>query len=326
MAVGNLLLGMGRKKIGDVVFYRSNGKQCARARNRNPKNPKTDKQKVQRSIAANIQRLYSTGYDIFNHSFQGQIVGRGNQSSFVSRNMKILRSLVVDDLNTQALASDARGRVGLPGFTVPVPFAGMQVSDGSLTQNAFILDDDGTVKKYTLVYDDEHSDTQTVADVCADLNLKAGDIFTFVAFCVKASEDYLAKVYELLTHYDELFPCEFRYVQLMVKESALTSTATMDEATIGDMFDVSGLGILATDTIGSNIDVRKVFGSNYAVGDILLAACIKSREDEGVRSTSFLSLLTTSKEYGIASNYIYDGWDTSRSLDGSDLILEGENF
>lgn len=327
MAIDNILLGMGRKKIGDVVFYRSLGKQCARARNRNPRNPMTDKQKVQRSIAANIQRLYSVGYDIFNHSFQGKVVGYGNQSAFVSENMKILRSLIVNDLNNSVSIADCRGRVGMMGYNVPVPFAGLMISSGSKTQSAFsLVVGAGSIYKWQLLYDSSSSETLTVADVCASLNLKADDIYTFVVFNVQASGDPLAKVTEAETHYDELFPCEFRYAQLMVKAAALTSAVTMDEAVVSDFFEVSGYGISGSTLISSGMAVADLAGGDPTNGDIFLSGCIASREDNPVRSTSFLLPASASQAYGIAGPYLYLAWDKTKSLQGDSLILEGQNF
>ena len=42
MAKGNMLMGYSRGSVGDVTFARIKGQQIARARNRNPKNPKTN--------------------------------------------------------------------------------------------------------------------------------------------------------------------------------------------------------------------------------------------------------------------------------------------
>ena len=327
MAVDNLLLGMGRKKIGDVVLYRSRGKQCARSRNRNPKNPMTDKQKLQRAIAANVQRLYSAGYDIFNHSFQGRVVGYGNQSAFVSENMKILRRLYVNDLNNAVSIADCQGRVGVRGFNVPVPFPGMMISSGSKAQSAFYLfDSAGHIFQWRLNYDTAQSATLTVADVCAALNLKADDIFTFVVFAVMTSQDPIAKLTEADTSYDALYACDFRYAQLMVKATALTSTVTMDVATIADIFEVSGYGISGTDLVSANIACIDIVGLSSASDAVLLSGCIASREDNPIRSTSFLLPASQTMAYGIAGPYLFDAWAKTRSLDGDDLILEGENF
>ena len=91
MAKGNLFQGMGRGKVGDVVFSRLNGQQIARVRNRNPKNPRTNAQLYQRAIMATVMQAYSAGIAIFDHSFQGKEVGAQNQRRFMALNAKLLR-------------------------------------------------------------------------------------------------------------------------------------------------------------------------------------------------------------------------------------------
>lgn len=71
MSKGNPFLGMARGKVGDVVMYRLNGEQVMRTRNRHPRNPNTNAQIIQRAVMADVQRVYSLGYQLFNHAFQG---------------------------------------------------------------------------------------------------------------------------------------------------------------------------------------------------------------------------------------------------------------
>ena len=74
MAKGNLFQGMGRGKVGDVVFSRLNGEQISRVRNRHPKNPRSNSQLFQRAIMATVMQAYSAGKAIFDHSFEGYAV------------------------------------------------------------------------------------------------------------------------------------------------------------------------------------------------------------------------------------------------------------
>lgn len=71
MAKGNMFLGMARGKVGDVVFYRADGQQLSRVRNRNPRNPRTNAQLFQRAIMATVVQAYAAGKELFDHSFQG---------------------------------------------------------------------------------------------------------------------------------------------------------------------------------------------------------------------------------------------------------------
>lgn len=318
---------MARGKVGDVVLSRLDGQQVSRVRNRNPKNPKTLKQCVQRAIAANIQRLYSLGYDILDHSFEGKEVGRGNQRAFAKKNMSILRNLVVADLNAGTAPADCVGRVGLPGISVGVPFPGMQVSSGKLTQRAFSLSTTGVVGVFMPATPDAGFGDMTIPQWLATVGAKADDIFTFVVFRVPtATGSVMARITSVpLSDYADLYNTIFAYAQLKVKASAETSATTMANATIADVFDIVGAGIDGTDSLDEGISVISVTQASEE-GDACLCACIMSRENEGVRSTEFLEKVGPSA-YGIASYYIADGWQEGGAvIDGADLILEGENF
>lgn len=102
MAKGNMLLGMARKKLGDVVFYRANGEQIARARNRAPKNPKSAKQSVQRMILASASKLRQIMEPIVNHSWQNVAVGAASTRHFQSLAMKHLRAAAAAELNGES--------------------------------------------------------------------------------------------------------------------------------------------------------------------------------------------------------------------------------
>lgn len=92
MSKGNLFLGFGRGKVGDVVFFRQYGEQITRARNRAPKNPQTALQLLQRVILKTVSSAYSLFQPLANHSFQGEQEGTANQSMFTRRNVEILRN------------------------------------------------------------------------------------------------------------------------------------------------------------------------------------------------------------------------------------------
>lgn len=103
MAKGNLFLGQARGSIGDVVFWRGNGEQLSRTRNRRPSNPRTDSQLTTRIILKTCSTAYSKlMFDYANQTFQGAKIGAENQRKFMSANTKILRDYIkqgADDLN-----------------------------------------------------------------------------------------------------------------------------------------------------------------------------------------------------------------------------------
>lgn len=103
MAKGNLFLGQARGSIGDVVFWRGNGEQLSRTRNRRPSNPRTDSQLTTRIILKTCSTAYSKlMFDYANQTFQGAKIGAENQRKFMSANTKIIRDYIkqgADDLN-----------------------------------------------------------------------------------------------------------------------------------------------------------------------------------------------------------------------------------
>ena len=94
MAKGNLLLGMGRGKLGDVVLSRAYGQQISRARARVIKNPRTKGQQVQRIILATVTKAYSQMKPIVNHSWQGVPYGAASMNKFNQLNMDFLRNQI----------------------------------------------------------------------------------------------------------------------------------------------------------------------------------------------------------------------------------------
>lgn len=103
MAKGNIILGQMRGSIGDIVFYRGNGEQLSRSRNRRPANPRTDSQLITRIILKTCSTAYSKlMYDYANQTFQGAKIGAENQRKFMSANTKIIRDYIklgYDDMN-----------------------------------------------------------------------------------------------------------------------------------------------------------------------------------------------------------------------------------
>lgn len=92
MAKGNLLLGMGRGKLGDIVLSRAYGQQISRARAKVVKNPRTKGQQVQRIILATVTKAYSQMKSIINHSWQGVSYGAASMNKFNQLNMDFLRN------------------------------------------------------------------------------------------------------------------------------------------------------------------------------------------------------------------------------------------
>lgn len=91
MSKGNVLLGMSRGKLGDLVLTRGAGEQIARARNRHPKNPQTTKQMAQRAALATLVEFFVRGRkNLFKFAFESKKPGESDYNAFVRANMGIV--------------------------------------------------------------------------------------------------------------------------------------------------------------------------------------------------------------------------------------------
>lgn len=158
MAKGNMLLGYSRGKVGDLVFKRQNGQQVVTPRNRNPKNPRTDRQLITRLAFSTAVKTAKQLEGIINHSFQGTSYGTKSIQKFVA--------LAAKQFSTAALAAYDGENQGLAPL---LPFSaqgliqaadGLQVAAGDLSAGKF------EAKKYSK--DNEHG-ARVILSPLADL-------------------------------------------------------------------------------------------------------------------------------------------------------------
>lgn len=323
-----MLLGFARGKVGDIVFYRQNGEQVSRGRNRHPHNPNTLRQQVQRAVSASIQRLYSAGQQVFNHSFEGKKVGAENQQEFGRRNMAILRALVVGDINAGNVDAACRGRVSAPGLSVAVPFDGMMISSGSLQQLAFSWDEqEGHFSLPEPTRNDSEQIIEQVGAYATRVGLVEGDIYTFAIFGCDPLEGSELGYYggEPYTTYAAVYQPFFAFAQMRVKAGATSDTTLITTTTtLASLFEPSAVGVDLTNLnlVGTSITAQAI--DVRAVSSVI--GCIRSREDSGKRSVSFMHVTRGTYDWGIASNWLSSAWSASSRIAGSDLILDGSDF
>lgn len=133
MATGNFLLGYGRRSIGDVTFYRSGGMQRARARNRKPANPRSEKQSIQRMILATAAKMAAAYTPIVNHSWEGIAVGQPSVQHFRSSAMNALRTSAAKAINGGQGVSPAQ--FAIKGAPIVGACEGIRISSGTLGIN-----------------------------------------------------------------------------------------------------------------------------------------------------------------------------------------------
>lgn len=188
MSKGNLFLGFGRGKVGDLVFSRQNGEQITRARNRSPKNPRTPLQLLQRVVMSTVSGAYSMMSEITDHSFQGQQLGTENQSRFIQRNVALLRSQLAEEINAgdmETITSSAKANYSVRGATLPEmnPY---QVSEGTLLPVETVFA--GGLYGLRVPGISSIADAPTYQQVVDGLGLQRGDQLTFLALSTNDTE------------------------------------------------------------------------------------------------------------------------------------------
>lgn len=316
MAKGNLFQGMARGKVGDVVFSRVNGEQISRVRNRNPKNPKTNAQKIQRAVMATVLQAYKAGSIIFDHSFEGKSVPAGSQRAFLSTNMRKLREQILNEINS-VTPNETISRVVSPRAVYPVP-NGYRISEGSLIQNLFIAAMDGN--DHIIVKPVDALEGETVAAFLSRLGIVPNDIFTICSFGALRVDNWKTTL---------ISPqCTFGFMRLTVKEAAATSTTLVSAATYQDVFDIDSAGaVLPTGrllTAGISVEDLDFAGANNGSMGV-----IRSNENSGLRSSSDMFTPNNVEdggemnEWGVLPTNLLESWSQESGGTESELILEG---
>lgn len=325
MGIGNLFLGQGRGKLGDSVFYLKNGQQAFRVRRRQISNPNTSGMLVQRAIMATIMQAYSFGKSIFDHSFQGQKVGEGSQSKFMSVNLRKLRNAYFADVATMQDPgydpTDLIGRFVARGSTVPVGWA-YQISEGTFKAPiATIVPGENAAMKWPALA----AANETPRQYFQRLGINEGDINTVCMFAngSPAADD---------NNYDTpVSAAEFVFVRFIAK--ALPTVEDWAELTFDDFFtvvsnsykqnvadDIAGYAFVPTVDNGPAYPLKDCLSGSQDVR-VTYAGVIASRSDQDLRSNSVM--VPVQNTVGLTADYLLDAWKADASKVQSDLILEG---
>lgn len=133
MAKGNMLLGYSRGSVGDVTFYRSGGSQRSRARNRNPNNPRTEKQQTQRSRFANAVKFYKqVTTNFFRFAYEDKKVNESDYNAFMRHNT--LRSGFIGAQASKVSGFPALGAWEVTSGSLPT------INGSSTSQDLFVFD------------------------------------------------------------------------------------------------------------------------------------------------------------------------------------------
>ena len=84
-----MMLGYSRGSVGDVTFSRLKGQQIAKARNRNPNNPKTKTQMMQRSLFVSATKFYQQARaKFFKFAYEDKKYHESDFNAFMRHNVK----------------------------------------------------------------------------------------------------------------------------------------------------------------------------------------------------------------------------------------------
>lgn len=215
MAKGIEINGMLKGKRGGVVYYRANGQQISRARNFNPSNPNTQKQRIQRMIMATVMNAYSYMREICDHSFENVKYKQESQSYFLRINANKLRAA--------ANQEDGYARFTSKGIAALVPNT-YGVSRGSLVAIPFENDPDDAMGAWRLGMGGSKLVNGAVPTLAAFMDAtrsQAGDMLTYCV--VKPTGTILYTETRGTSENDEVFETRFEYYRLKLK-AAYTDT------------------------------------------------------------------------------------------------------
>ena len=312
-------------KIGGVVFYKitdsnSKDKQGQRAYVSQVRNPNTAKQQYQRAFLKTVSQMYAQGKVIFNHSFQGKEPGGQCAREFRKLNVNALRAQAISDFNRGLRPTEYNSFVCAKGSNSAVPNEYI-ISRGTYDQNFFSWNQ--TDKEYIIP---QASENQTVAEYAAANGLVSGDIYTFVALIVNQN---VVAGGDGQTPYETNYKSNFLYSRFRVK-AELSSTDTV--TSLAQVFEQLPSSLPNIDLIsllpGENFNFNVFFAAD--VPNLGAVGCIRSREDQDLRSDSTMHLVPRTgigaPGFGIITAFVYKYWgDDVPGIGDSDLLLEGGN-
>lgn len=349
MSKGNLFQGMARGSVGDVTFSRLNGKQIARVRNRNPRNPKTNPQLYGRAIMATVMRAYSAGREIFDHSFEGVAVGAASQNRFLSLNNRVLREYLAADINNNQTANKSVNIFVGPKVQSPVPSRYI-ISEGSLDAGLFgaYYAGGGSGKIDYSGLTAPGSGVTAAAyfnGLVSQGKITADDLYTICVFYCDPTSVPLFEIRERTEPTTKQYATSFVFARLR-PNMALTEATELSASSlrvIGESGTSASAGVFYVDSYGGTGDASSysTYLSGIAFGDDInifgddedlpgTIGVIHSKVNTTLRSSSEMVpsgwSVSADTPFGITAPVILDAWKQGAAQVGtSDLILEGGN-
>lgn len=185
MAKGNMLLGYSRGSVGDVTFYRDGGEQRARARNRKPNNPRSNRQVYQRAKFAGAVKFFKQSMaNFYRMAFENKKPNESDYNAFMRVN------LAQSPLMSKT-AFDKPGYPAIGHWTIAqgsMPTLQFETNYGSQSDALAVVLPVTTEESISI-----NSTIGTLSSILINSGLyMPGDIFTLVRIAVRADSATLA--------------------------------------------------------------------------------------------------------------------------------------
>lgn len=313
MGKGNLLLGMGRGKVGDLVLTRGAGEQIVRARNRNPKNPQTTKQMAQRAALATVVEFFTRGKrNLFKFAFESKRKGESDYNAFVRANIN-------------RVPVQSRKTIVENG---PV-FGEFVMSQGSLSQPSFDFSGGHSTGALFTAPLPSAGDTLTIGELSSAIialnGYLDGDIITIVA--IHNTGDFIAEEFDSAIDYGELIAAHVPSAWV-IRQFTLDSNSTALVSSLG-IFNKSAI-TQGAKYVELDNNVFGVDGEEGGSAD-MLAVIVSRNTPSGLKVSTSTAKVTAGAvdvmSVGMADDWkiwVAKHWNDATSLDvAPDNILEG---
>lgn len=172
MSKGNVLLGMARGAVGDIVFSRLKGQQVTRARNRQPTNPRTSSQMYQRALFTDAVKFFTRGRrNLFQFAFENKKENESDYNAFMRENAKrgvVISKAAFDNYGYPALGNFILSKGTLPPSNAILGSQGMRIEKTVATTTTPAVNTLGDISKILI----------------DGVDYLDGDILTFVTIVV----------------------------------------------------------------------------------------------------------------------------------------------
>lgn len=154
MAKGNFWTRSVKGRLGDMVFYKSNGEQMTRSYNGNPANPRTDKQLLQRIKWVNTCNAYAFLRPFIADTFIKRPQDQNNFNAFVSANVGLNHATMKADAERNKRTKTATPAPyivtngSLSGFPSSVITIDENPSAGGMEQISFVVNNNGELRAW----------------------------------------------------------------------------------------------------------------------------------------------------------------------------------